>query len=510
MKLNRTSALYGTMLLTATGLVSQLLSFLYRIVLSRLVGAEVMGLYQLIMPVYGVVLSLTAIGLTVAVSTLTSAYHARGNQVAIGQLVGRCVRFFCIAFFPVAIIVVVCYDPISVYLLGDARTQMGLLLLLPCIFLTGIENLHKHFFYGSSQVAPAATVEFVEQIIRIGGVLGLLLIFLPQNEEKTVALIVAGMIGCEIFSVIALRTLYLHRRRQSQAKVGEPLTSIKLNHAIIQVALPVGLTAVLGNLMASANAVLIPKRLVEGGYGVTEAMEAFGVICGMTLPMLTLPTAFIGAMGLVLVPKLAQSQALGRRDEICHRIGRAVEATSLLILPAMALLIVVGGTVGVLLFDEPTAGQYIAPLSVGVALSCYYNILAGALNGIGKQSTTAIISLLCGGLQLGCTFVFMDIPGVGLLGYVWGFVASAGLGVVLCWWKIKKMTGMTCPIFQWWVAPGGAALLMGLVANLLFRLLGDGGVQVVVQVTVTTIFAVVLYLATLIAQGRYPHAMERS
>ena len=86
LKLDRTSMLYGTLLLTATGLVNQLLGFFYRILLSRLIGSEVMGLYQLIMPVYSVLLSVTAVGLTAAVSTLTSEYQALGNWRAAWQV----------------------------------------------------------------------------------------------------------------------------------------------------------------------------------------------------------------------------------------------------------------------------------------------------------------------------------------------------------------------------------------------------------------------------------------
>ena len=74
MKLDRTSMLYATLVLTGTSLASQLLGFLYRILLSRLIGAEIMGLYQLIMPVYSVVMSITAVGLTVAMSNLSSEY----------------------------------------------------------------------------------------------------------------------------------------------------------------------------------------------------------------------------------------------------------------------------------------------------------------------------------------------------------------------------------------------------------------------------------------------------
>lgn len=76
MKLDRTSMLYGTLILTGTSIVSQFLGFVYRILLSRLIGAEVMGLYQLIMPVFSVIMALTAVGLTVAVSNLSSQYHA--------------------------------------------------------------------------------------------------------------------------------------------------------------------------------------------------------------------------------------------------------------------------------------------------------------------------------------------------------------------------------------------------------------------------------------------------
>lgn len=150
MKLDRTSMLYGTLILTGTSIVSQFLGFVYRILLSRLIGAEVMGLYQLIMPVFSVIMALTAVGLTVAVSNLSSQYHARGNRAAIAQVLRRCLAVFLLLFAAVAAVVVLLYDPISVYLLGDARTQLGLLLLLPCILLTGVENLHKHFFYGTA------------------------------------------------------------------------------------------------------------------------------------------------------------------------------------------------------------------------------------------------------------------------------------------------------------------------------------------------------------------------
>ena len=120
MKLSRSSMLYGTLLLTGTSLVAQVLGFIYRIFLSRLVGAEIMGLYQLLLPVSSVVLSLTAVGLTAAVSNLSAEYAARGNEGAMGAVLRRCLFLFLLLFLPAAGAVVLFCDPISVYLLGDA------------------------------------------------------------------------------------------------------------------------------------------------------------------------------------------------------------------------------------------------------------------------------------------------------------------------------------------------------------------------------------------------------
>ena len=196
-------------------------------------------------------------------------------------------------------------DGVSVWLLGDARTQLGLILLVPCAAFTGVENLHKHAFYGAGTVGAPAAVELLEQVVRAAAVLGLLVLFLPQYPERVVGLIVAGMVICEVFSSCALVLLY-HRRRRRQRLTGEGLPRRQRRCQIFAVALPVGTTALLGNLMGALNAGLIPQKLVEGGMERRAAVAEFGVVCGMTLPMLALPTVFLGAVGLVITPRLAR------------------------------------------------------------------------------------------------------------------------------------------------------------------------------------------------------------
>ena len=174
----------GVAVLTITGVLSQLVGFVYRIGLTRLAGAEILGLYQLILPVYSVLLSLTSVGLTTAVSNLSAWYQALGNQRAIYQVRGQAVKlFFLLALMPCSLLLLFS-DGASVYLLGDARTQLGLILLVPCLLLTGTENLQKHYFYGTGRVYPAAITELAEQVLRSLLVLALLWRLAPDTAEK--------------------------------------------------------------------------------------------------------------------------------------------------------------------------------------------------------------------------------------------------------------------------------------------------------------------------------------
>lgn len=498
------SALPSTILLTAVSLFSQGVGFVYRVLLSRMVGPEVMGLYQLVMPVFSVLLSLTAVGFTAACSNLSARYRATGEGRAAGQVVRVCLTGFLCAFALVAVIAAPLSDAISVHLLGDARSRLGLLLLLPCVLLTGLENIHKHAFYGAGLVSPPAFTEICEQLIRAGAVLGLLWRFLPQSPERAVGLIVCGMIICEVFSALAL--LLLYRRLLARKAAGPGVPTALLVGKTLHIALPMGATALLGNLMGTATAVLIPQRLVRAGQDVSSAMGAFGVLCGMTMPLLNLPTAFISAMGLVLMPRLARSAALGRRELSCALAGKALTAGAWLVLPAAALLSVLAPPLGQVLFREDLAGRFALPLALAVALGCYESVLAICLNGLGRQTASARNGLISGGAQLFLTWWRMGIPGVGLRGYVEAVLLSTVLGLALNWSSLRRAIGLEPKLFQWLVAPGLSALLAGLCVNILFPIMAGAGLGTLSACLGCFAFGLLLYFCAMTAQGAWGEA----
>ncbi len=488
----------SALILVVLGAVAQLLAFFYRVALSRLIGAELLGLYQLLMSAYSVLVALTAVGLTAATSNLSAQYLALGNRRGADGVRRMAVGYFLLVLAGVSLVVAWASDSISVYLLGDARTQLGLLFLLPCVLLTGLENIHKHFFYGAGRVVAPALAEVMEQVVRAGAVLGLLVVVTGGYAEQRVALIIIGMVICEVVSATTLMLLY-RIWRYRHPPVGETIPPKQLRSRIMAMAIPIGGNALLGNLIGAANATLLPQKLVEGGMTRQEAMSQFGILCGMTMPMLALPTVLLASMNLVVVPRLSRGVALGRRDMVAHYVKRTTSVVSLTMLPAMGLMAVVGGDLGVLLYQQAGVDRFLLPLVMAMAVACYQSTFCAILNGICHQRSSAAISLFCGVLQLGVTL--LAVPHYGMAGFVAGIVCSAVIGTLLAGWRVIATTQVAMGLFDDFIAPGLATLLMALCGNLLHHYLRNNGVPLVVSCGGTTVFCVILYLAALQGQG---------
>lgn len=480
--------------LTGLGAMAQILGFGYRVVMSRMVGAEVMGLYQLVMSAYGVIQSLTMIGLTAALSNLTARYLARGDYRSAREVRNSALKAFFFSLAIVGLVTIVASDSISVYILGDARTRLGLILLIPCGALTGIENLHKNIFYGAARPLGPAVAEVVEQVVRAGAVLGLLFCFLPQYPERTVGLILTGMVLCEVVSASVMLGLY-RRFTGKMPRTGR--TEKGMYREMGTIALPVGLNALVGTALGAANSALLPQKLLEGGMGREQAISQLGVISGMTMPMLAMPTVFLGAINLVLMPKVAGAYALGQYGEL-EKLGRqGVGSAAKLAFPAMAMMTVVGQDLGMLLFGREDTGAFLAPLAAATLMSCFCSVFSGLLNNVGQQQWVAAVSIFGGVVQLLCTLTLAARPEIGLGGYVFGTVLALALEVGLLLILARRTMGLRPDWYSWLIAPGLAAALGAANAKLLILWLKGQGVPMLYSDGMGCIFALIQYMTAL-------------
>ncbi len=500
MKIHKRSVFYASAMFALCSVGLQLMGFLYRIGLSRLIGAQGMGVYGLVMPVYSVVQSFALSGLVLGVTRRSARYDALGQPGCVRATLRYSMVSYVTLFAVAALPVLLFSHPLSAQVLGDARTRTALLLLLPYMLLTGIENLFKAHFQGIRYILPPIVSELSEQALRIAAVFALLLLFRGEGPGVSAALILVGMVLSELLSVGLLGGWYGARKKAAHAAKAPPSPECGgVLRGLVRTAVPVSLAGLCTNLLASATTVILPRRLVLSGLAQEEALSAFGVMTGMTMPLVMMPAALIFPMVSVLVPKLSQACATGDSADVRRKTAKGLHTTGIISFAALALLLSCGGSIARLLYNQQSAGDFMLPLAFA-AFFTFYQIMTGAvLNGIGRHKITSVSIVLSSVIHLGFTWFACAQPGVGMTGYVAGDLVSALFGAGLNLYFIMRYTKLSLRVHNWAVRPLLSSLAALLGTRLLINL--SGSLSELTQTVLAAVLCVVLYLATLWFQG---------
>ncbi len=501
MKLSKHSVFYNIFTLAVSNIGLQLLGFLYRIMLSRLIGAEGMGVFQLVSPFYYVMHAAALTGLTMAVSRLSAEHTALGNIHAARKALKLCFVLFGVFFSLASLTTVIFSRPISTVILGDERTRTALLIFLPCLLFTGVENLIKNYFFGTNQLKPPIISELSEQCVRIAAVAFLILYFKPADPGSSAALIASGMVISEIVSSSLLCLFYRKFKPKRYLRKIAPTPS--LLRKILAIALPVSMSGVLNNLLSSAISILIPRRLIASGMSSSQALSLFGTMFGMTMPLISFPIAFIAPLTTVTVPKLSEGSATGNLSDMRRKAGKTIHATGLLAFPALCLFIPLGTPLCTVVYGNTAAGAYMLPLCISMLFAYYQITTTALLNGIGKQRSAATIILAGGVIELLFTWL-SGIKGLGISAFLFGHIISPAICALLNFRVIILNLGIKIRWRNWFLSPIIGAALAGLTANYLFRVLSAHGIYIHISLVICLSAGVSVYTAALRALGTSP------
>lgn len=500
MKINKQAVFYHVLIVTISNIILQLVGFVYRIFLSRSIGPEGMGIFQLIFPVYSIVISITLSGLCMAISRISAERHALNDKWGIYRLIRMTVQLFILLFIITAIPTALFSGQIAKLFLGDIRTQTALLLLLPCLLFTGFENIFKSCFYGVKAIKPPLVAEFLEQFVRFGAVAFLLLTFKPTSPGTATALIVFGMVISEIASSLCLTIYYKKRMARPQNQSIKIKTKTILKN-IVLIALPVSAASLANSLLSSANILLLPRRLIVSGMPLKESLETFGILFGMVMPLIMLPCTLIFSLSTILVPKLSAGIALKNLSDVRRKISKALHVTGLLGFPAIAIMIPLAPTICLLLYKQNVVASYITPLVLS-SIFIYYQVITGSiLNGIGMQKRAAIYIVISGVIQLLFTYFAVGNPRFGIYGFFAGYLVSSILIVALNIKCIINKSKLKIKWLNWFFSPILSASISSFVIHFIFRWLLISNTTTGIAVIISIICGLITYNLILRIQG---------
>lgn len=412
-------------MLTASNLALQLIWFVYRMIISRLAGTETLGLQSLVMQLYSIAVSVCITGLNVAVVTIASRISADKQNAAAGirRLRNNAVRLFLVLFILIALPMFVLRGEVASKLLGEADAAPSVVLVLCCIFMTGLEHILKSIHIAVGRVSRTAASELAEQSIRCFFAFILLKNVSTDSNGTRSALIMLAMFISEFFSVGYLSASFnkLFPKSTVSSGVGGREASIP---GILTVLMPAALTGIAGTIFTSAAALLLPGRLEAAGFTRAGALSSVGILNSVALPLTELPLALVGAAATVLLPAVSCCASKGDNLSIrkLAKYSYLLSALTFLLInmPALSFLQKAAER---LFFVRPTRICFIL-LTLKIGINYLLIVSTAVLNGTMQQKKVLLFAVTGEALQLILIFILSSVRSL----HIYGFIIAGCIG----------------------------------------------------------------------------------
>ncbi len=458
----------GAIILIAAGFVTRIIGFIYRIYLSNLIGAEGMGVYQLIVPVYTLVILTLTSGVSIAVSKMIAEQAALGNHINIRRISKVGLAGVTAASVLVAVFLYINIDFIVNVILKDTRTYMSVLIMIPCIPVIAAASAYKGYFYGIQEVTPTAFSQIAEQLVKIGITLALAARFLEAGLEYACALATVGMAVGEMSNLLVLAVYYRFKQYPHITPVSNKgrIQKRKLVTAIVGCAAPISFNRFIISVMYAAEVILIPQRLLAGGLDYVRCMEEYGKLMGMAMPLIMFPALVTTSLATTLVPAISESISLNNYGRANYRISKSIQITMVLGFVFTALFLCYPHRIADMIYPGQNVGHTLLLLSFTCIFMYLQQILMGIMNGLGKQGLLLVNSIVGSVIRILC--VFYLIPVYGIPSYIAGVILSTFIVCVLNLIAIVRSTGMALDFRHWVVRPGLVMAVLIFIGNYIF------------------------------------------
>ena len=435
----------GTLFLTAAGILSRILGFFYRIYLSRAIGAEGLGIYQMIFPIYGICFSLCAGSIQTAISRFTAANREHAKQTL---LCGFSISFTI--SLALAALIWNQADFLAVHILMEPKCAP----LLPALALAiPFSSLHAcicGYFYGKEQVQIPAVAQLFEQCVRIFTVFLVIDIWVTNGREVTAVVAVLGLLAGEAASALFVLLCFFIFTRHDSASSDRFLSQAAPNQIFLKymsfhttagplmsLAVPLMANRLVMNVLQSAEAIMIPNKLEQFGLTGSQAVSVYGVLTGMAMPFIMFPSAIVNSLAVVLLPTVARQQAAGNNSGIIKNLSLSVRCSLYMGILCIGIFTVFGEELGMTVFQNRDAGTFITVLAWLCPFLYLATTMGSVLNGLGK--TTITFANNCISLLTRLAFVFFGIPRFGIHACLWGLLTSEILLVLLHGVSLRRL-----------------------------------------------------------------------
>ena len=403
----------STALLTASSLLMSAVGMAFQAWLVGRLGPVGLGLWQLTLSVSNLAATFAISGVRFTSTRLVAEELGREEAGDVRAAMRRCLAYGSAFGLAALLILLLLAEPIGVLAIGDARTVPSLRLAafsLPCIALS---SSLSGYFTACGRIGRPTLIHLIEQLAGIGLVWFFLGRVPREDLARSAAVVTRGHVLADLLSLVLMSLAYV---RDRQVHFGRNRGGEALTGRLLRIALPLALSAYARSALSTVQHLLVPRGLRRAGFSADGALAGYGIVRGMTLPLLLFPSCVLGALAELIVPELTEAQVRRETETIRRTVRRLLKNSFLYSFAVGGFLFLCAEPLAFYIYKSSQAGRYIRILAPLVPI-LYTDMTAdGCLKGLGQQ-------LWCMGINviealLGLFLVWQLLPRYALTGYL--------------------------------------------------------------------------------------------
>jgi len=383
---NKNIFIKSTIILILGGIVTKILGFIIRIIYTRIVGPEVIGLYSLVTPTYSLLITIATLALPTTISKLVA--ENKNNNI---KIISTATILIMLINFIVVIFMILSAKFIAINLLHEERCYLLIIAMSFTFPIISISSIIKGYFYGKQNMIPNVVSNIIEQLIR-----GLLIyIFVPLIIEKSEILAACSLFLFsfieELISII-INLLFLSRNIKIKKNYLIPDKYTLKN--ILNISIPTVSSRIIGNIGYFFEPIILKNLLLYSGYSNNYILVEYGAYNAYTLTILTVPSFFITAISSSLIPEISKHYLAKKNRLVIKRLKEALFFSLLIGITYSILLMFFGSNILDAIYNTNMGLTYIKILAPIFPLLYIEAILISFLQALDKAHITMRITIV--------------------------------------------------------------------------------------------------------------------
>ncbi len=424
--------LINMLIMTSSMLIIRIMGMAFNIYFTSVIGAAETGMYYLLFSTYGFFITFSVAGCGIAATRLVS--ESGGCVNAAGRAVTKCITVCAPASVIATAAAVIMKDSLFGSTFGNNTASVAVTVLAASLVPTAIQSVYRGYFMAVRNIGTVTVSQLLEESSQI--VITLLLL---QKLRGTPYAYISMLAGISASAYISCFFDFCAYRKYTSPDYIYCDNSYISCRSVMAIAFPVAAGSLLRSFLVLAENMLIPKTLSAGG--IADALGEYGIIKGMSIPLMMFPSIITTSLSSMLVAELSERSAAGKVNGIRYIAGKGCAYTLYYGFGVCGAIALWHNTIADMFYSDSRVGIYLGVVALLVIPMYLDHVVDGMLKGLNQQLSSLKYNIADSFLRV--ALILCLIPHIGSIGYIAMLYISELFNLFLSFSRLARVSGIS-------------------------------------------------------------------